>query len=327
MTESLLEVHQLVKSYPGGRGLGRARPRVYAVNGVSFDVAAGECVGIVGESGCGKSTLARAIMGLTPVDSGEVRLRGKPTADRARGRPALQMVFQDAFGSLNPLMTVAQTVAEPAVVHGLVSREDAFAYVVDLLAQVGLREEFARRRPRDLSGGQRQRVAIARALATDPDLIIADEPVSALDVSIQAQVLSLLRDLAARRALSVLFIGHQLPVVANIADRVLVMYLGEIVEAGPSAEVFRDPRHPYTRALLASQPGRHRRGASPMLTGELPSQFEALDGCAFRSRCPQVVASCHEPVPEVMLGEKRSCRCVFAQGPARELQPAPARTE
>jgi oligopeptide/dipeptide ABC transporter ATP-binding protein len=280
--------------------LGRARGAVRAVDGVSLTVQEGEVLAIVGESGCGKSTLGRLALRLIEPDSGGIRFMGddllalSPAALRARRRD-MQIIFQDPFASLDPRMTVEDAVAEPLRLHRIVPRNDERARVAELLARVGLRPEQARRWPHEFSGGQRQRIAIARALASQPRLIIGDEPVSALDVSIQAQVINLLDDLIRELRLTFVLISHDLGVVRHIADRVAVMYLGRIVEEGPTAAVFAAPRHPYTRALLAAVPGQGARAAP--LEGDVPSPIDPPSGCRFRTRCVFAQAVCAERVP------------------------------
>jgi oligopeptide/dipeptide ABC transporter ATP-binding protein len=305
MTEAaLLEVEGLVKSYAvrrtGKERLGRKTPRrLVAVDDVSLSVGRGETVGIVGESGSGKTTVARSIVRLIEPDAGQIRFDGADVLSASqqalRGiRRRLQMIYQDPYSSLNPRLSVGEAIAEPARVHHLVHRAREDALVADLLRRVGLTANTAGKRPRELSGGQRQRVAIARALALEPDAIIADEPVSALDVSIQGQILNLLEGLRSELGLSTLIIAHQLSVIAHITQRVIVMYLGRVVEEGPTDEVFANPSHPYTVALLNAHPSvdapRGRR--TPALRGELPSPLAVPSGCRFRTRCPVAEARC-----------------------------------
>jgi oligopeptide transport system ATP-binding protein len=300
----------------------RRRPaaQLVAVDGVSLALRPHEAVGIVGESGSGKSTLAKCLVRLIEPDAGTVAFAGRDVR-AARGgelaalRRRMQMIYQDPYSSLNPRMTIEQAIAEPAVVHGLVERAGASAYVGELLDLVGLPRAVAARRPVQMSGGQRQRVAIARAMAVRPELLLADEAVSALDVSIQAQVLTLFERLRAEQGVAIAFIAHQLAVVAHVADRVVVMYLGRIVESGPTHEVFGRPGHPYTAALLASQPGRHRRRqrSAPALRGEIPSPLSVPSGCRFRTRCPMAQEICAEVDPAPAdLGGEHAAWCHFA---------------
>jgi oligopeptide/dipeptide ABC transporter ATP-binding protein len=306
----VLELQDVARAFPVRDALGRARGAVRAVDGVSLSVAEGEVLAIVGESGCGKSTLGRVMLRLIEADRGTIRfmgedLRALPPAGLRRRRREMQLIFQDPFASLDPRMTVEEAVSEPLRLHGIVPRTQERERVAELLARVGLRPEQARRWPHEFSGGQRQRIAIARALASQPRLIIGDEPVSALDVSVQAQVINLLQDLIREFRLTFVLISHDLGVVRHIADRVAVMYLGRIVEEGPTEEVFRTPRHPYTRALLAAVPGQRDRdggrdGARVVpLEGDVPSPIDPPSGCRFRTRCPYAEAVCAERIPEL----------------------------
>jgi oligopeptide/dipeptide ABC transporter ATP-binding protein len=284
--------------------------QVRAVNGVSLELAVGETLGLVGESGCGKSTLGKAILRLVPVAEGEIRIEGVDIAplDTTRLnalRRKVQMIFQDPYGSLNPRSTIGRSVAQPMVVAGWT--RDATADRVDtLLRWVGLPADAKQRYPHEFSGGQRQRIGIARALALSPRLIICDEPVSALDVSVRAQVINLLEDLKQQFGVSYLFISHDLSVVEHIADRVAVMYLGTIVEAGGRDQIWRNPQHPYTKALLAAAPIADPRQARArqrtVLQGELPSPLEPLAGCPFHSRCPIAQERCKTDKPSLRPG-------------------------
>jgi len=279
---------------------------VRAVNGVSLDLAVGETLGLVGESGCGKSTLGKAILRLVPIAAGEIRVEGTDIAplDRAQLnalRRKVQMIFQDPYGSLNPRSTVGRSVAQPMAIAGWTA--EATAQRVDtLLGRVGLSADAKQRYPHEFSGGQRQRIGIARALALSPRLIICDEPVSALDVSVRAQVINLLEDLKQQFGVSYLFISHDLSVVEHIADRVAVMYLGTIVEAGARDQIWRNPQHPYTKALLEAAPIANPKAARArrrtVLQGELPSAIDLPNGCPFHSRCPIVQDRCRVERPE-----------------------------
>ncbi len=308
--EVLLEVRGLVKHFPIGGGL-FAKPRgaIRAVDGVSFTIRRGETLGLVGESGCGKTTTGRCILQLERPTSGRVIFEGRDlttldeTALRAVRR-RVQVIFQDPYSSLNPRMTVGQIIAEPLAVHRIVTESAArTARVRALLAHVGLLPQHAQRYPHQLSGGQRQRVGIARALAMEPALIVCDEPVSALDVSIQAQIINLLEDLQAEFGLTYLFVAHDLSVVRHISDRVAVMYLGKIVEIADRKALYDDPLHPYTRALLAAvpipDPEVEARRERIVLRGEVPSPLSPPAGCVFHPRCPIAVDRCWSQVPEL----------------------------
>jgi len=310
MGETLLEVRDLVKHYPVSSGLfGRQVGLVRAVDGVSFTIRRGETLGLVGESGCGKTTTGRCILQLERPTSGSVRFEGQelttlePDALRAVRR-RIQVIFQDPYSSLNPRMTVTQIVGEPLLVHGLVRDADArTARVQELLRQVGLLPQHGRRYPHELSGGQRQRVGIARALSLEPSLIICDEPVSALDVSIQAQIINLLEDLQQELGLTYLFVAHDLSVVRHISDRVAVMYLGRVVEIADRQSLYEAPRHPYTKALLSAvpipDPEVEARREHVVLRGEVPSPLRPPSGCAFHPRCPIAVEECQRIRPEL----------------------------
>jgi oligopeptide/dipeptide ABC transporter ATP-binding protein len=285
----------------------KPRARAVAVDGVSLEVGRRERLGLVGESGSGKTTLARCTLRLIEPDRGSIRFDGRELADARRPelqkvRRRMQMVFQDPYSSLNPRLKVGSAIAEPAVVHGLVPKEDAFAHVERMLGLVGLPATAAERYPRQLSGGQRQRVAIARALSVEPEFLVADEPVSALDVSIQAQILNLLDDLLETLDLTMIFIAHQLSVVRHIADRVAIMYLGRIVEIGPTEQVFEAPQHPYTKALLASapRPDPRTRHREPAASGDVPSPLRIPSGCRFRTRCAFAEERCRDEDPELL---------------------------
>ncbi len=318
---ALLVADDLARSFPGRRGLANllrgAPPRVRALNGVSLHVDRGETLAIVGESGCGKSTLARALVRLIDLDEGQISFDGMDVRSLAgpelrRYNRRVQMVFQDPYGSLNPRMTVGQILEEALAVHNMVPAPQRRARVVELLSLVRLPADAASRLPHEFSGGQRQRIAIARALSIEPDLLIADEIVSALDVSVQAQILNLLLDLQQRLGLAILFVSHDLRVVRHLAHRVAIMYLGRVVEVGPADAVFDTPRHPYTQALLRAapsmeppEPGTTRPNRTAALTGELPSPLNIPTGCPFHPRCPEARDRCTTDVPPVHVGERR----------------------
>ncbi len=306
--EALLEVRDLVKHFPIKSGvlIDRQVGAVQAVDGVSFSVAAGETLGLVGESGCGKSTLCRTLLRLIEPTSGSVRFEGKEVAHAGRKqlrelRREMQMIFQDPYASLNPRKRISQIVGEPLKLHGVSSGDELRSTVEELLERVGLAPEHINRFPHEFSGGQRQRIGIARALALRPKLIIADEPVSALDVSIQAQILNLLKDLQGEMNLAYLFVAHDLGVVRHVSDRIAVMYLGKIVEIGPSEEVYSNPIHPYTLSLLSAVPvpdPRENRSRDPMvLEGDVPSPANPPDACRFHTRCPFATDICAEVEP------------------------------
>jgi oligopeptide/dipeptide ABC transporter ATP-binding protein len=288
----ILVVQHLVKHYDAGGFLQRDRPPVRAVDGVSFDIGRGETLALVGESGCGKSSVGRTVLRLQDPTAGTVQFEGHDVF--ALGREALrvlrrrmQIIFQDPYSSLNPRMTVGEAVAEGIRIHRLARGADVARRVASLLEEVGLDPSYASRYPHEFSGGQRQRIGIARALAVEPSFIVCDEPVSALDVSVQAQVINLLRDLQGRRGLSYLFIAHDLAVVRQIAHRIAVMYLGQIVEIGPAESLLRDPRHPYTQALLSAVPKPDPDALQDriVLSGDLPSPSRPPSGCRFHTRC------------------------------------------
>ena len=316
----LLSVRSLVKHFRlKGSFLNYPRPTIRAVDGVSFDLLKGETLGVVGESGCGKSTLSRMIMGLIAPHAGEIIFEGQPIG---RGgtplkeyRRQVQIVFQDSYSSLNPRLTVEQSIAFTSWVHGA-KRRAALSAARDLLEMVGLRpDQFAKRYPHQLSGGQRQRVNIARALVIRPKLIVLDEPVSALDKSVEAQVLNLLKDLKAEFGVTYLFVGHDLNVVRYMADRILVMYLGRVSEIGPVDAIYTNPVHPYTVALLASRPSFDpaRRHTDPPLTGDPPNPVNLPSGCRFQSRCPLAEQVCQEIDPAlVLVASQHSAACLMA---------------
>jgi oligopeptide transport system ATP-binding protein len=327
-SRKILAVEDLRVTFDQGRDPKTGDRRILrAVDGVSFELREGETLGIVGESGCGKSTMARAILRLVPISEGTVTLffdeeghEGKVPVDQLSGnklrlvRRQLQMVFQDPYASLNPRMTVGDILAEPLVIFGIGSRADRRAMVTDLMKEVGLDPKHVLRYPHEFSGGQRQRIGIARALALNPKVLICDEPVSALDVSVRSQVLNLLLDLQERRGLSYLFIAHDLAVVKRISHRVGVMYLGKIVELATAEQLYRSPRHPYTQALLSAipipDPVLERRRERILLQGDLPSPLARRVGCSFASRCRHALPICQSTLP--ILGsveEKHEVAC------------------
>jgi len=323
---ALLEVTDLVKHYPVRRGVLRRRAgTVHAVDGVSFSLGVGETLGLVGESGCGKSTVARSVLRLVEPTSGQIRIKGCDIthlgkAEMRRHRREMQIVFQDPFASLNPRMRAGDIVGEPLTVHGLASGRDREARIAELFDQVGLRADQMRNYPHQFSGGQRQRICIARALALGPDLIVCDEPVSALDVSIQAQVINLLIDLQRKHGFSYLFIAHDLAVVAHISHRVAVMYLGRIVEIADKAELFQNPRHPYTQALLASVPVADPRAKrlTPLVDGDVPSPVNPPSGCAFHTRCRYAMPQCKLERPMLVdAGSVHQVACLLNSGTGR----------
>jgi oligopeptide/dipeptide ABC transporter ATP-binding protein len=278
------------------------RRSVQAVTDVSLEVRQGETLGLVGESGCGKSTLGRMLAGILPPSEGQVRLSGvAPMRGKHKTTTRIQTVFQDPFASLNPRMRIGQTIAEGPIAHGLVTRDRAPAMVAEWLTRIGLDPAFATRFPHQFSGGQRQRVAIARALAMEPEVLVCDEPVASLDVSIQAQILNLFLDLRQQLGLTCLFISHDLSVVRHVSDRVAVMYLGRIVEMGDAAKVYVAPRHPYTQGLLDSVPKLMLDSNAALqfrpIAGELPSPLSPPPGCAFHPRCPQATEICRRERP------------------------------
>jgi oligopeptide transport system ATP-binding protein len=319
MTEPLLRVRNLVKHFPVRGGLlSRSVDRVRAVDGVSFDLAAGETLGLVGESGCGKSTTGRCILRLIEPTSGEVRFGGRDVmAMDAQGlreiSRGMQIIFQDPYASLNPRMTVGAIVGEALTIHGLArTRREYDERVVNLLETVGLHADYRFRYPHEFSGGQRQRIGIARALAVSPRLIVCDEPVSALDVSIQAQVINLLEDLQRQFGLAYLFIAHDLSVVEHISRRVAVMYLGRIVEIASAHDLYAAPKHPYTEALLSAvpipDPAVKRRRI--VLQGDVPNPIRPPSGCHFHPRCPHVMERCRVEAPllrEIAPGRMAAC--------------------
>jgi peptide/nickel transport system ATP-binding protein len=322
VADSLLSVRDLKKYYRATGLFGRTAPPVRAVDGVSFDVAAGETLALVGESGCGKSSVGRTILRLQEPTSGRAMFDGVDifSLDREalrRLRRRMQIVFQDPYSSLNPRMTIGAAIAEGIEIHRLAPKAEIPGRVASLLEEVGLDPGYARRYPHEFSGGQRQRIGIARALGVEPGFIVCDEPVSALDVSVQAQVLNLLGDLQRQRGLSYLFIAHDLAVVRQIAHRIAVMYLGRIVEQGPTDELLANPRHPYTVALLSAvpEPDPAIRRARIVLRGDLPSPSNPPPGCPFHTRCfhPLKNERCRSEVPLLRPVQGTLAACHYAE--------------
>ena len=319
----LLKVNELVKYFPITRGIFRREVgSVYAVDGISFEIHEGETLGLVGESGCGKSTAGRVILKLIPATSGKVIFKGRDLTsvnqtELRKQRQQMQMIFQDPQDSLNPRMTVGSIISEPLLEHKNLQTKERHQLVEQLLNSVGMNHKFTNRYPHEFSGGQRQRIGIARALALSPDFIICDEPIAALDVSIQAQVINLLEDLQEKYGLTYLFISHDLSMIRHIADRVAVMYLGRLVELASSKELYLKPIHPYTQALLSAvpmhDPKMERKRKRTVLVGDVPSPANPPSGCHFSTRCPRAEDRCFNDSPEwreVVQGHHIACHLV-----------------
>jgi dipeptide transport system ATP-binding protein len=320
MTAPLLEARDLSRHYKVSRGLFKPAATVKALNGVSFSLSAGQTLAVVGESGCGKSTLARALTLIEKPTGGSLKLAGIDVASASRAearalRQQVQMVFQNPYASLNPRKRIEQMLDEPLLLNTQASSAERRERIAAMLAQVGLRPEHAQRYPHMFSGGQRQRIAIARAMMLQPGLLVADEPTSALDVSIQAQILNLFMDIQERTQIAYVFISHNLSVVEHIAERVMVMYLGRVVEFAPKATLFAKPLHPYTRALLSATPSIDpvRRANKIRIVGELPSPLNPPSGCTFHKRCPYAQPRCSEEVPLLRMVDGRVVACHFAE--------------
>ncbi|MCP3466609.1 ABC transporter ATP-binding protein [Bradyrhizobium sp. CCGUVB23] len=329
MSAPLVEVAAISRTYTMRSGMFGRSLAVHALDGVSFSIRKGETLGLVGESGSGKSTTGRIVLGLEPPDAGEVRFGGKSMA--APGTPEwrvqrarMQMIFQDPLGALDRRLPVADQIREPLDVHGLGTGAEREARVQELLRSVELNPQHGRRYPGALSGGQRQRIVLARALATKPDFLVCDEPVSALDVSIQAQVVNLLADLQAELALTMLFISHDLRVVRQISNVVAVMYLGRIVETGCADDLFARPEHPYTQALVSASPAPGRRSAGRIvLSGDPPNPAARPSGCAFHPRCPRAISRCATELPALSsIASDRQVACHLVSGSQAQSQDA-----
>ena len=315
----LLEVRNLVVSYRVRSHNFAPKRTLYAVNGVSFDIDAGETLGLVGESGCGKSTIGKALVRLEKPAAGSIKLDGRELATLSgralrKSRGDIQMVFQDPYGSLNPRLKIVESLDEVLALRSGGDRAARRARAEELLAQVGLPPDALDRYPHQFSGGQRQRIGIARALAGDPKLIVADEPVSALDVSVQASIVNLLMDIQRDCGMAFLFIAHDLAVVEHISNRIMVMYLGRIVEIAPAHDLVASPRHPYTKALLAAAPTLTPDGRSKLvLHGDVPSPIDPPPGCPFHPRCPRAQERCRFELPPLDSSGKRACACFFPE--------------
>lgn len=320
--EILMEVRHLRKWFPVAGSFGKEKKYVKAVEDVNLTIRKGETLGIVGESGCGKSTLARMLLHLIPPTEGEILFKGKDMAKMSeeeirKNRRYMQMVFQDPYASLNPRMRVGNILSEPYIIHGLCSEKEAKEKAAGLLEMVGLGADSIKKYPHEFSGGQRQRICIARALAVSPDMIVCDECVSALDVSIQAQIINLLMKLQQELGIALVFISHDLRIVQHISTNVAVMYLGQVVESGPKKELFASPTHPYTKALLSavpvSRPGQEKKRI--VLKGEIPSPIDRPAGCSFCTRCALADEACRNELSgRYLVGTDHYCRCTKTGG-------------
>ena len=308
----VLRVKNLKKYYPVKKEFQKAK-EVKALSDVSFDLEKNKTLGIVGESGCGKSTLAKNLVGVETPTSGEITYCDQPIEllNPTERHQAIQMIFQDPYSSLNPRKPAWRLIAEPLLINTRLSQRECYDEAIKLMRKVSLRPELAHCYPHMFSGGQRQRIGIARALSLKPKILICDEPVSALDVSIQAQVLNLLIELQDEMNLSYLFIGHNLNVIHHVSDTIMVMYLGRIVEYGNREEVFERPQHPYTKALIASSPSLNKKVPSESIQGELPSPFSPPSGCAFHKRCPMATEKCSHERPSLEFKHNRSVACFY----------------
>jgi len=322
MSEAILKVENLVKHFPTGKGKRGEKEVVKAVDGISFELAAGETIGLVGESGCGKTTAGRTILKLNEPTSGKIIFEGqditdyKPSKMRAI-RAQMQIIFQDPYSALNPRQTIGKIISAPFEIQDITPQEGVKAAVQNLMARVGLNPEHYNRYPHEFSGGQRQRIGIARAIALKPRFIVADEPVSALDVSIQAQVINLLDDLQREDGISIVFIAHDLSVVQHISDRVAVMYLGKVMEIGPTADLYQQSHHPYTKALLSAVPQPDPRSEKSreriILSGDLPSPINPPSGCVFNTRCWKAQDKCRTDVPQLVQLGGTQVACHFPE--------------